>query len=129
MTESVAKDKKRSKLTWCAWHKWVGLVFSVFIILFCFSGIVLNHRQLFSGCEVSRWWLPKAYHIENWNQSIIKGTMPNGDRILTWGQAGIWLTDSTFTKWDDFNKGISAGIDNRKISNIVISGDGTMFCS
>jgi len=129
MTESVAKDKKRSKLTWCAWHKWVGLVFSVFIILFCFSGIVLNHRQLFSGCEVSRWWLPKAYHIENWNQSIIKGTMPNGDRILTWGQAGIWLTDSTFTKWDDFNKGISAGIDNRKISNVVKCGDGTMFCS
>ena len=31
---------------WKKYHKWVGLFFSFFILMFCFSGIVLNHRTL-----------------------------------------------------------------------------------
>ncbi|MBQ0155844.1 MAG: PepSY domain-containing protein [Bacteroidales bacterium] len=126
---AVERGKERRKITWRGWHKWAGLLFSIFIILFSISGIILNHRQIFSGCEVSRWWLPKAYHINNWNQSIVKGTIAYGDNLLMWGQAGIWKTDSTFSVWNDFNDGITEGIDNRKITNIVICGDGTMFCS
>ena len=41
---------------WKKYHKWVGLFFSFFILMFCFSGIVLNHRTLFSKAEVSRNW-------------------------------------------------------------------------
>ena len=39
---------------WKKYHKWVGLFFSFFILMFCFSGIVLNHRTLFSKVEVNR---------------------------------------------------------------------------
>lgn len=35
------------KSTWRKHHKWFGLIMAVFIILFCVSGIILNHRQLF----------------------------------------------------------------------------------
>lgn len=122
--------KKKKRLTWRSWHKWVGIVFSIFIILFCLSGIVLNHRQLFSGCEVSRWWLPEAYHIESWNQSIIKGTLKINDHdVIAYGQAGVWLTDSLFSNWEDLNNGITEGIDNRKISNVVRTGDGKLWCA
>jgi len=131
MFKVLAKEQgsKQHRLTWRAWHKWVGLFFSIFIILFCISGIILNHRQLFAGCEVSRWWLPQAYHIENWNQQIVKGTLPNNDEVLVWGQAGVWRTDSTFSRWEDFNQGIDEGIDNRKITDVVKTGDGRLFCS
>lgn len=60
---------------WKKYHKWVGLFFSFFILMFCFSGIVLNHRTLFSKAEVSRNWMPESYHYKNWNNGIIKGTL------------------------------------------------------
>ena len=127
------RNKKKKLLTWRSWHKWVGMVFSIFIMVFCFSGIVLNHRQLFSGCEVSRWWLPEAYHVSNWNQSIVKGTQKihiyNKERLMAYGQAGLWLTDSLFHDWQDFNNGITEGIDNRKISGAVQTADGTLMCA
>ena len=49
------------KSTWKKHHKWFGLIFAFFIILFGASGIVLNHRQLFSDYQISRKWLPDAY--------------------------------------------------------------------
>ena len=123
------KDGKKRSF-WRAWHKWVGLFFSIFIMLFCFSGIILNHRHFFSSAEVSRQWLPKAYHIENWNQSVVQGTFRMEDgSLLAYGQAGIWKTDSTFSSWTEFNDGIRKGIDNRKISNIVRTSDGNLWCA
>lgn len=50
----------RKIFTWKKYHKWVGVVFALFMLVFCLSGIVLNHRQLFSHCDVSRSWLPRA---------------------------------------------------------------------
>ena len=40
------------KSTWKKHHKWFGLIFAFFIILFGASGIVLNHRQLFSDYQI-----------------------------------------------------------------------------
>ena len=48
------------RITWRKHHKWFGLIFAFFIILFGASGIVLNHRQLFSDYQISRKWLPDA---------------------------------------------------------------------
>ena len=57
------------------YHRWFGLVLSVFMLVFCVSGIILNHRSLFRSCEVSRGWMPTSYHIRNFNNGIIKGTL------------------------------------------------------
>ena len=35
-------------------HKWFGLLISFFLLMFCVSGILLNHRQLISDINVSR---------------------------------------------------------------------------
>lgn len=129
-TRTISKKGKR--LTWRAWHKWAGLIFSVFIILFCLSGIVLNHRQVFSHCEVSRWWLPSAYHIDHWNQNVIKGTLAVGGEnpaVIAYGQCGVWITDRQFKSWKDMNNGLEEGIDNRKISNVIIDGNGKLWCA
>ena len=123
------KGKKSKHSFWRIWHRWVGFVFAIFIILFCVSGIVLNHRQCFTSCEVSRGWLPKAYQIDHWNQGIIKGTLAVGDEVWGYGQAGIWRTDRTFSRWEEQNEGLAAGIDNRKISNLVRTRDGQLWCA
>lgn len=54
--------------TWKKYHRWLGLVLSVFMLVFCVSGIILNHREVFSGCEVSRKWLPASYYIKKFQQ-------------------------------------------------------------
>ena len=140
--------------TWKKYHRWFGLVLSVFMLVFCVSGIILNHRSLFRSCEVSRGWMPSSYHIQNFNNGIIKGTLflrgdslagksldksslagnslgdgsiaENG-KVIAFGGAGVWLTDTLGSKWADFNAGLPEGVDNRNIRNIVQSADGTLW--
>lgn len=101
------------------YHKWIGIVFTVFILLFSVSGIVLNHRQLFSGTDVSRDYLPKEYNYINWNNAAVVGTTKIGeDSILIYGNIGVWLTDSSASGFKSFNLGFPDGIDNRKVSKV-----------
>ena len=110
------------------YHKWLGLVLTVFILLFSISGIILNHRNLFSPIDVNRNLLPKEYHYNNWNNAAVKGTTKiNNDSILVYGNIGVWLTDSTFSKFSDFNAGFLSGIDNKKISKIFRTSKGELF--
>ena len=120
----------RHILTWKNVHKWIGLVLTVFLLLFCLSGLVLNHRGLFTSCSVSRSILPRAYHIRNFNNGIIKGTIPfSADKLLAYGNAGVWLADRELASISDFNDGLPEGADNRNIRNIIRTLDGTLWCA
>lgn len=104
------------------YHKWISIVLTVFIILFALSGIVLNHRQLFSGIDVNRDYLPSDYSYNNWNNAGVAGTEKIGvDSILIYGNIGIWLTNTLANDFTDFNNGFPDGIDNRKISKVLYS--------
>jgi hypothetical protein len=115
------------------YHKWFSLAATLFILLFAVSGIILNHRELFSGVDVSRRALPPVYRYNNWNLAAVKGAVhAGGDSVLVFGNIGVWLTDSTFTKFLDLNAGFPRGIDNRKINSLSwspVSGlfAGTLF--
>lgn len=131
------KDKKKKRFTWKKYHRWFGLVLSVFMLVFCVSGIILNHRQLFAGCEVSRSLMPSAYHIKNFNNGIIKGSIKinhrisktPSDSILAYGYGGVWLTDAEMKSWKDFNKGLPKNVDGRNIRNIVQTKNGEIWCA
>ena len=131
--------KLYSKFSWKKYHRWFGLVLSVFMLVFCVSGIILNHRTLFSGCEVSRSLLPSSYHIKNFNNGIIKGTVriPGADSasiheketVLAYGCGGVWLTDTHMSAWREFNAGLPESIDERNIRNVVRAKDGSLWCA
>lgn len=113
--------KKDRLLKWFRkYHKWPGLIFALFILLFSVSGIVLNHRDLFSSIDVNRKWLPSNYRYANWNLAAVKSavSLPD-DSLLIFGNIGVWKTDSNFTRFRDFNKGFPIGIDNRKIYSLL----------
>lgn len=125
----MAKGKKRI-LTWRGYHKWVGLVLALFTLLFCVSGIILNHRRLFEDCEVSRSWLPESYRFHNYDNGILKGTLALADStVLAYGYAGVWLTNRDFLDFEDFNAGLPEGVDGRNIRNVVKTADGTIWCA
>lgn len=126
--------------TWKKYHRWLGLVLSVFMLVFCVSGIILNHREVFSGCEVSRKWLPASYHIKNFNNEVVKGTVvkksaahslssENCDSVLAYGCAGVFLTDSRLSTWQDFNAGLPESIDERNVRHVVKAKDGSLWCA
>ena len=126
--------------TWKKYHRWLGLVLSVFMLVFCVSGIILNHREVFSGCEVSRKWLPASYYIKNFNNGVVKGTVmkksaahslssENCDSVLAYGCAGVFLTDSRLSTWQDFNAGLPESIDERNVRHVVKAKDGSLWCA
>ena len=131
---------KYKKFTWKKYHRWAGLVLSVFMLVFCVSGIILNHREVFSGCEVSRKWLPSSYHINNFNNGIVRGTVVKSfgaqslaaefpDSILVYGCAGVFLTDCQLSTWHGFNAGLPESIDERNVRHLVKAKDGSLWCA
>lgn len=133
-------SRLKYNFTWKKYHRWLGLVLSVFMLVFCVSGIILNHREVFSGCEVSRKWLPASYYIKNFNNGVVKGTVvkksaahslssENCDSVLVYGCAGVFLTDSRLSTWQDFNAGLPESIDERNVRHVVKAKDGSLWCA
>ncbi|WP_163323452.1 PepSY-associated TM helix domain-containing protein [Draconibacterium mangrovi] len=100
-------------------HKWPAIIIAFIAILFAASGIVMNHRQLFSGVDVSRNLLPKNYHYKNWNLAAVRGSIQLEGANLLYGNIGVWKTDDDLQKFEDFNQGFPKGMDNRKIYSVI----------
>ena len=112
------------------YHKWIGIIISLFILLFTVSGIILNHRNVFSSVDVNRNYLPKELQYENWNLASVKSTLKlSEDSILVYGNIGIYLTNSELNKFQDFNSGFEEGVDNRKIEKIFETKSGVLLAS
>ncbi|HAH24667.1 MAG TPA: peptidase [Prolixibacteraceae bacterium] len=109
-------------------HKWPGIVITLFVILFCVSGIFMNHRDWISGIDVKRSLLPDDYSYQNWNKGAVKSVCQlNKDSALVYGNIGIWLSTDHFKTFQDWNAGFPKGTDNRKISKILRTLDGRLF--
>lgn len=121
---------RRLHITWRTAHRWIGLLMAVLMLPMCISGIILNHRQLFAGCSVSRSLLPAGYRIADFNNGVVRGTleMPDG-HVLVYGNSGLWLTDTAFTTAADFNAGLPRGIDRRTVRNVTRTADGRLWCA
>lgn len=88
----------------------------------------MNHRSLFSSIDVPRKYLLEDYQYQNWNNAAIKGAcIIDEDSILVYGNIGIWLTDTNFSSFVDFNYGFDRGIDNRKIFKIHKTNKGNLY--
>ena len=98
-----------------------------FLLMFCLSGIVLNHPTLFSSVNVGRNLLPQEYRYDKWNNGLFRGTIKWRNKVLLYGNAGVWLTDSTAKAFMDFNKGMPQGVDNRNIRGMATVPTGEVF--
>lgn len=121
---------KRKLKYWRGFHKWAGVIFALFMVIFCISGVILNHREAFAGINVNRSWLSESYEIRNYNNGIVKGTVPmDSTHLLVYGCNGMWLTDREFKNFIGFNYGLPEGADNRNIKNAVMDCNGNIWCA
>lgn len=110
------------------YHKWLGIIASLFLLVFSISGIILNHRSFFSPIDVDRKWMPKEYQYQNWNNAAVRSAIDiSPDSVLIYGNIGVWLSDSTLKSFSDFSKGFSKGIDNKKICKIFKDSKGRIL--
>jgi hypothetical protein len=124
------KPVSKSWTTYKKLHKWPGLIISIILIWYGISGIIMNHRELLSGIDLSRHVMPDIYEYNNWNNAALKGNVIiNSDSILVYGNIGVWLTDSTFKNYTSFNTGFPKGSDNRKISDLLVTTDHKLYAS
>lgn len=122
--------KKPFNITWRGLHRWLGLVMAVLMLVFCVSGLILNHRDLVSGCDVSRKLLPSSYRIKDYNNGVVRGTVRLGDdTVLLFGNAGIWLSDTSLADARDFNAGFPKGMDGRNVRNVVRTRTGELYAA
>lgn len=111
-------NRKKVVATFRKLHKWPGIIIAVFAIHFAFSGIIMNHRNWFSGVDISREWLPGSYEYQNWNQAAVRGGFGIGtDSLLFFGNIGAWI--KTKDGYKEYNQGFPKGIDNRKINQLL----------
>ena len=122
-------NNRRRRITWRKYHKWVGIVFAFFMIVFCLSGIILNHRVAFSRYDVNRAILPSDYHIEGYNNGVVRGTVADGDSVYAYGTGGVWLTHRDANVWTPMNDGFPKGVDHRNVRGLVQLNDGTLWCA
>lgn len=114
---------------------------SFFMLMFCVSGVLLNHRSLIKDVNVSRKYLPSRYEFQKWNGGLLRGTLDldksleadtaghvdSCHQLLLYGNGGIWLTDSKASCFKDFNEGLPEGADYRQIKNVIRLDNGRMF--
>ena len=134
------------RITWKKHHKWLGIGFAFFMLMFCVSGIILNHRSWFAHMEVGRQWLPSSYKFAKWNGGLLRGTLQGDfgtDSILIYGNSGLWTTCGQQPKASsqcspnqcsplevhDFNQGLPATADYRNIKSCVHTPDGQLWAA
>lgn len=109
-------------------HKWPGIVITLFVILFSISGIFMNHRSLISAIDIKRSILPDEYSYQNWNKGAVKSVfLLSADSALVYGNVGIWLSTDQFKSFQDWNAGFPTGIDNRKVSKMIKTPGGKLL--
>lgn len=97
------------------------------MLMFCLSGIVLNHRELVADINIDRSFLPADYRYNKWNMGLLRGSIKDKDKVFIYGNSGIWKTDSTGLHVSDFNAGLPEGADFRNIKAMVQTPDGSLF--
>src|SRR5665647_350393 len=87
-------------------HKWPAIIIAFFAIIFAFSGIIMNHRELFSSIDISRKLMPQNYTYKDWNLAAVRGSVEiDNISSLMYGNIGIWKTTDDFKTFEDFNQG------------------------
>lgn len=109
------------RINWHRQHRWSGIASAIFMLIFCISGIILNHPDRFAPYEISRGLLPSRYRFHKWNGGLLRGSIAYGDSVMLYGLNGIWLCDASGGRISDFNVGLPPYAKSREIRNVIES--------
>ncbi len=104
-------------------HKYIGLIFIIFLILECISGIILNHPGLFAGINVPSFIVPPQYSIKNWNRSsLVKMVFSENNPSVGYvgGKKGVWKTKDEGKSFKKLKKGFPGSEFYGKVNDLLL---------
>lgn len=123
-SKRVGRSSKR--LRW--WHRYLGLVLTIPLLLFAISGILLGHRTTIGSLDVPRRLLPTSYRYAQWSHGAVRGVLGlTPDSLILYGSAGAWLTDSTGRTVRSISSTLPRGAEHRAILSMVTTPSGKTF--
>lgn len=83
---------------------------------------------MISSVDLPRQYFSSSFRYNNWNNAALKGGLQL-DSLTTifYGNVGCWLHQHTDQIWASFNQGFPKGIDNRKITSLLLSSNKRLF--
>ncbi len=75
-------------------HKWIGLLFIIYIIYMSITGIILSHPEFFSEIDVPQSLTPHQYDFYNWNRSALISIVKSDSSEYIYGYNGIYEISS-----------------------------------
>lgn len=112
------------------WHRWLGIVLTLPLLIFALSGIILNHRHALADADIPRSVLPQAYHYKGWNLGAVKGSiLRTADSVLLFGSHGVWLSDSIGQSIAPFSLGLGNAAEHRTIVAMTRTASDVIFAA
>ena len=122
----MGRKRRRSLIKWL--HKWPSLVIVLFIILWACSGVILNHRHIFSSLDVNRDYLPGEHQYRSWNNASVRGSVRIDSNLLWfYGNTGVWQFNESDQSWLDRRDGFHRGADHHKVHCMLLSSKGNIY--
>lgn len=103
-------------------HRLFGLILIVITFLASVSGIILNHRSVFSSFDLPRSLLSADYSYRDGRQAALRGSVRDSNGgLLLFGDAGVWQSKNG--EIVVYNQGFPSGADNRKVYDVALFKD------
>lgn len=118
------------RIDWHRQHRRSSLAVCFFLVMFCVSGILLNHRDCLREYGLSRSLLPPFYRYDSWNGGLLRGTvmLPGAPgQVAVYGAGGIFLTDTAATEFRDYTAGLPAPAHYRNIRAMAVASDSCIY--
>jgi len=109
-------------------HRYLGLLFLIYLILVGITGILLNHPATISDLSVPRWMVPSSYQIENWNRGSLRTVVfsqQNPCIGFVAGSEGVWKTTDGGVSFEAMDSGYPRSRALRRTNHIVLLEDET----
>lgn len=107
-------------------HRYLGLLFFIYLILVGVTGILLNHPAIISGLSVPRWMVPSSYQIENWNRGSLRTVVfskQNPCIAFVAGSEGVWKTTDGGVSFKTMDSGYPPSRALRRTNHILLLED------
>ncbi len=104
-------------------HKLIGLFIIFFLIWSSISGIILNHKELFSPFNVPSFMVPEQYSHNNWNRGSMINFLflkKNPDIGFVGGKRGVFKTTDGGKSFKPFNEGYPTSLLLKKTNHLIL---------
>ena len=100
-------------------HKWLGLVLGIYLIYMSITGILINHKDLTTGINISSRWLPDELKIDKWESGSLKSIVIEDKNIYIGGKQGVYFSNDNGKRFVELKEGYPKNLYKKHTNKIA----------